>query len=58
MSLTLFPALETLFLLLGCLGQPPFENFCLVLLYLVLSCLAMSLGGLLFSEEETEGGLI
>lgn len=32
MSLTLLPALETLFLILDCLLQPQFEDFCLVLL--------------------------
>lgn len=38
-SLTLLPAHEILFLLLGYLGQPQYEGFLLVLLCLVLSCL-------------------
>lgn len=47
--LTVLPALGTIFLPLYCLV------FCLVLPYLVLSCLIVSHGGLLFSEEETKG---
>lgn len=37
-SLTLLPALRTPFLPLGGLVKPPYEGFCLVLLYLVLGC--------------------
>lgn len=40
-SLIFLPALGTLFLLLGCFVQPRYEGFCLVALYLVLSCLAV-----------------
>ena len=40
-SLTLLPALGTLFLFLGCFFQPGYGGLCLVLLYLVLSCLAV-----------------
>lgn len=43
-----------LFLLLDCLVRPPYEGVHLVLLYLVLSCLAIVSYRLLFSEEETE----
>lgn len=39
LSLTLLSAPGTLLLLLGCLVQPGSEDFCLVLLYIVLSCL-------------------
>lgn len=46
----LLPALESLFLLLGCLVKTH-----LVLAYLVLSVLLSSLGSLLFSEEEARG---
>lgn len=35
MNLTLWPALETPFLLLGCLVQRPYEGVCLVLLCFV-----------------------
>lgn len=38
-SLTLLPALRTLFLLLSCIVQPWYEGLCLVLLYLVMLCL-------------------
>lgn len=45
MSLTLFPALKTLFLLLGCLVQPLYEGLCLVVVYRILLCLVVvSLG--------------
>lgn len=37
--LTLLSALRTVFFLLGCLTQPQYEGFGLVLLYLILSCL-------------------
>lgn len=57
MNLTLWPALETPFLLLGCLVQLPYEGVYLVLLCLVLSCLAVFFWRLLFSEEEMEGGV-
>ena len=50
---TLLPALVTLLLPLGYLMQLPCESFCLALLYFVL-CLAVVLGGLLFSEKETD----
>jgi hypothetical protein len=40
-SLTLLPALRTLFLLIGCLVQPQYERFHLVLLFLVLFCLVV-----------------
>ena len=36
LSPTLFPALETVFFLLGCLVQPQYDDFWLVLLYLAL----------------------
>lgn len=36
----LLPTIETPFLLLGCLVQPQYESFYLVLQYFVLSCLA------------------
>ena len=38
---TLLPAPEMIFLLLGCLVPSQYESFCFVLLYLVLSCLAV-----------------
>lgn len=58
MNLTLWPALETPLLLLGCLVQLPYEGVYLVLLCLVLSCLAVFFFlRLLFSEEEMEGGV-
>lgn len=41
LALTLLPALRTLFLLLGCLGQ---SRSSLVLLYLVMPCLVGILG--------------
>lgn len=41
-SLTFWPALRTLFLLLGCLGRPQFEDLLLVLLYPPLSSLVVS----------------
>jgi hypothetical protein len=37
-SLTLLPAPETPIILLGCFSQPRNKGFCLVLLYLPLSC--------------------
>lgn len=52
MNLTLWPALETPFLLLGCLVQLPYEGVYLVFLCLVLSCLAVFSWRLLFSEKE------
>lgn len=39
MSLTVLPVLETLVFLLGCFVQPGREDFCFVLLYLVLNYL-------------------
>lgn len=53
-SLTLLSALEARSLFLDCFGQLEYDDFCLVLVYLFLSCL-MPLGGLLFFEVETEG---
>lgn len=62
MSLTLKPALGMLFLLLGCLIQPQYEDFCLFLLYLVLCLVVVSWRHALFWEgkwiwgaEELEG---
>lgn len=40
-SLTLLPVLGALLLLLDCLVQPQCEGFCLVVLYLILSCVAV-----------------
>jgi hypothetical protein len=49
-------ALETLFLLLGCLVQPRYESFYLVLLYLVLPCVAvMSWRTTLFCSQNKVG---
>jgi hypothetical protein len=39
--LTLLPAPETFFFLLGCFDQPQYEDFHLFLLYLALSCLCV-----------------
>lgn len=56
LSLTHLSAFETLFLLLGCLVQPQSEGFCHVLLYLVLSCLAIiSWRSSLFQRENGFG---
>lgn len=38
---------------LGGLAQPRYDGMCLILLYLVWSCLAVNFGG--FSEKETGG---
>lgn len=54
-SPTCLPASRSLFLILGCLVQPQYEGFSLVLLYLVLSYLTSSLEGLLLGEEEKDG---
>lgn len=40
-SLVLLPTLETFSLLLGCFVQPWYEDFCFVLVCLVLCCLAV-----------------
>lgn len=47
-------SLEVLFLPFGCLIQPQYESFHLILLDLILSCL-MSLKSLFISEEERGG---
>lgn len=54
---TLLPALGILFFLLGCLLQPCYEDFCLVLLYLVLfrSAAIYWSHPYSFSEEEMVG---
>ena len=60
-SLSLFPALGTLFLLLDCLIQACYEGLCFPVLlhfYVLLSSLLLwhqviSLGGLLFSEGKS-----
>ena len=66
MSLTPLLALGTLSFLLGCLIQPQCEDLYLVVFHLVMTCLLISLGGLLFCEvklrnngsgEEKEGTL-
>lgn len=41
----------------GCLIRPRYEGICLVSLNLVLSCLAIILGDLLFSEKGGRGDL-
>lgn len=41
----------------GCLIRPQYEGICLVSLNLVLSCLAIILGDLLFSEKGGRGDL-
>lgn len=56
LSLTLLPVPGTLFLLLGYLAQPRCKGFCVVLLYHVLSCWLLFLGGLLFAGEK--GGTV
>jgi hypothetical protein len=56
-ALTLLPALETLFLRLGCLAQPVYKGFCLVLLHLFLFCLAVVSRRPILSEEGTGGGV-
>jgi hypothetical protein len=60
LSLILFSACGTLSLLLCCLVQTQNEGFCLVLFYLLLSCLAVCclLGACFSSEEETQGQFI
>ena len=54
MFLTSLSELGTPFLLLGCLVQLQCKGFCLALLYFVL-CLAVVLGGLLFSDMRWRG---
>jgi len=40
-TLTLLPALGNLFFLLGCLIKPLSDSFCLVIFFLILSCLVV-----------------
>lgn len=49
------PDLETLFLLLGCIVQPAYEGFYLVLLYLLCLLWLQYLDGLFFFEEAIKG---
>lgn len=53
--MTLLPAYETLFILLGCLGQLQYERRCLILLHLEVMCLFISMGGPPFSLEKRGG---
>lgn len=54
--LALLPALEFLFLQLGCLVQPRYEDFCLLLLYPILSHLVVVFWRAAFFLEEVDPG--